>query len=620
MVAVDSVNVIIKAEDKASSVFNRVNKNAQSKFAGIGRAAKTAGIAIAAIGAIAAVGIGKAISKASDFEETLSKFNVVFSEVSDRSAVVAKDLQENFGLSGLAAKSLLSNTGDLLTGFGVAGDKALQMSEDVNKLAVDLASFTNATGGAEAVSQALTKALLGERESLKTYGIAIVEADIKADLLARGMDHLTGEALRQAKADSTLIIATRQSKNAVGDFARTQGSFANQLRTARARLEDVGVELGTVFLPIASQAITKVADFISGLRGFSEEGTVFRETMEVIGAKTKFAFDLIGVAFETVKGVFEENGSAIKETLGTIGDIIKNISSAVLDTFTVVASVIGEALQAVFNVFMKNKDTIMETFEIISGVVKGVFGGIKTFFEENKDFIVGVFESLAQTVVSIFGVINAAVKTVKSIWDSNFLGIADKIRTVIAFTKFLGSVVVETFGGIVDTLSFLSNNWNFMWNSMKLSTFNAVNSIVDRIQGAVNSIIALINVVPGIEIDEVDLTKFKVDTELLQAKVQRDQPTESLTETLAPRAERLGEAGVRLFDDLKAIETEKENREIRKEAEDQRLLEEFRASKTEVNITGDTIIQGSTLSADEIAAMLDERDRVKLIEGGVPVI
>jgi hypothetical protein len=122
---------------------------------------------------------GAAVKLASDFEETNSKFNTVFSSIQEQAQQTADEFDRSFGLSSLAARQLLSDTGDLLVGFGFTETSALNLSKQVNELAVDLASFTNFSGGAEGASLALTKALLGERESIKQLGIAITEADLK---------------------------------------------------------------------------------------------------------------------------------------------------------------------------------------------------------------------------------------------------------------------------------------------------------------------------------------------------------------------------------------------------------------------------------------------------------
>ena len=203
-----------------------------------------------------------------DAEETANKFNVVFRQVSDGANQAADDLRNNFGLSLTEAQSLLADTGDLLSGFGFQGDFALDISNQVQQLAVDLASFTNFSGGAAGASAALTKALLGERESIKSLGIAIQEADVNARVLANTQRGLTFETERQARAVATLQLAQEQSQNAIGDFARSQDSLANTLRVLRARFNDLAREFGTILLPTINRivgALTTFANFISTL-------------------------------------------------------------------------------------------------------------------------------------------------------------------------------------------------------------------------------------------------------------------------------------------------------------------------------------------------------------------
>ena len=94
---------------------------------------------------ILAIGAG-AVKLASDLEETDSKFRTVFSSIEQQAINTAKAFQEEFGLAEETSKKLLSSTGDLLVGFGFTEDAALELSEKVNRLSVDLASFTNIDG------------------------------------------------------------------------------------------------------------------------------------------------------------------------------------------------------------------------------------------------------------------------------------------------------------------------------------------------------------------------------------------------------------------------------------------------------------------------------------------
>ena len=217
---------------------------------------------------LAALGV-TSIKLASDFQETQAKFNTVFRDIQGQANQTAKTLQRDFGLSSKASMELLGNTGDLLTGFGFTQEEALKLSADVNKLAVDLASFTNVEGGAATASQALTKALLGERESVKQLGIAITEADLKAFAEEQGL--VFKELDRVAKATLTFELAAKQSANAIGDYERTSGSFANQTRRLMADLENLGVEIGQILLPIAKKGIEFFKQLVNAFRNLSPE-------------------------------------------------------------------------------------------------------------------------------------------------------------------------------------------------------------------------------------------------------------------------------------------------------------------------------------------------------------
>lgn len=182
-------------------------------------------------------------------QETFGKFDAVFADMGGAAEAAARQFMDSFDLAEVTAKQMLSATGDLLTGMGATKDVALDMSLQVNTLAADLASFTNYSGGAEGASAALTKALLGERESVKALGIVIREEDVQNRLAAAGKDKLTGAAMLQAKAEATLQIAMEQSKNAIGDYARTSDSAANTLKRAGEQTKELQVAIGTALTP-----------------------------------------------------------------------------------------------------------------------------------------------------------------------------------------------------------------------------------------------------------------------------------------------------------------------------------------------------------------------------------
>ena len=252
--AARATNRIRTAAQRARQMIGRLGTAMASARAGavaFGNSTRAAGLKLSLFATAPVLLLGRSMIKAaSDAEETQSKFNTVFKSMEVGANVAADNLAKNFGLAGSEVRKLLGDTGDLLTGFGFSEKSAFDLSTKVSELAVDLASFTNFSGGAAGASAALTKALLGERESVKSLGISILEEDVKAKVALLTAQGRTFETKRQAKAFATLLIAQEQSTNAIGDFARTQGSAANQGRLLSARVQTLKEGFGAILLPI----------------------------------------------------------------------------------------------------------------------------------------------------------------------------------------------------------------------------------------------------------------------------------------------------------------------------------------------------------------------------------
>lgn len=271
---ISSADAVAMGLKKTERGFRSAARAAQ----GYGKRVRNVGLGMGAMGAGMTLGvttpiIGMAVAMAkagSDAEETRNKFNVVFGDVAKSAADMTNELDQSFGMTQGEAQKLLSDTGDLLTGFGFTGAEALDLSGEVQKLAVDLASFTNVAGGTKQASDALTKALLGERESAKMLGIAILEEDVKAQVALNTTKGLTFATERQAKAYATLQIAQSQSKNAIGDYARSSEGLANQTRELWGDLKDLAGSFGTVLLPAVKSVVGFIRKGIAFVRGFSD--------------------------------------------------------------------------------------------------------------------------------------------------------------------------------------------------------------------------------------------------------------------------------------------------------------------------------------------------------------
>lgn len=185
-----------------------------------------------------------AIKTFSDMEEAANRFNAVYGDIKNTANQTMKALRAEFGLSRNSALEMLAGTGDLLTGFGFSQNDALALSERAAKLGADLYSFTNYAGGAKGATEALTKAMLGETEQIKSLGIVIRQDSDEYKNLVKEIRTTQGVTEQQAKALAVLEMATRQSKNAIGDWNRPGETFAQVMQAGKENAREFASIIG----------------------------------------------------------------------------------------------------------------------------------------------------------------------------------------------------------------------------------------------------------------------------------------------------------------------------------------------------------------------------------------
>ena len=253
-------------DDAEARRYERRLKNLGRSIRGVGRT-----MSLFVTAPIVALG-GSFIKAAADAEETESKFKEVFKGINDDANIMAKGLSKDFDLANVTAQEMLSTTGSLLVQFGFTTEAALEMSNQVASLSVDIASFENVQGGAARASQAITKALLGEREMLKGINKVVLEEDVTKKIAILRSQGMTFETNRQAKAIATLQLVTEQSGRAIGDYGRTQDSATNKSRALRQQFIQLSVTLGNVLLPLYTDLVGVLIEAAEWLNSFSPAG------------------------------------------------------------------------------------------------------------------------------------------------------------------------------------------------------------------------------------------------------------------------------------------------------------------------------------------------------------
>jgi hypothetical protein len=420
----------------------------KDKLEDAGKAAGRFGTKLTTRVTLPVLGLGVAFVKtASDAEEAESKFAAVFSNIEGDANKASGSLAKNFGLSQKEAKGLLADTGDLLTGFGFSQDSALDLSNQVQQLAVDLASFTNFSGGAEGASKALSKALLGERESIKSLGIAILEEDVKARVLLNTQNGITFATERQAKAYATLALAQEQSKNAIGDFSRTSHQFANQWRIMKGRILDASISFGKILLPSVLKIVKAMVRFFT----FMEKMSKSTKTLILIVLGLAAAVGPLLLIFSSLIGMIGFAATGFTALAGAVG--LSNVALGLLMLkFAAIALVAVAAFAALFLIvddliaFANGENSI--TGVVLDKLIEGV-KWLSEAFQELPNGLKIAIAALTTPLRGLLAIINGLAEAVGNLFTGNFAKILPSLGGIFSNMFDPDTVLNGGIGGLL---------------------------------------------------------------------------------------------------------------------------------------------------------------------------
>lgn len=247
------------------------------------------------------------ITMASDLEQSIGGVDAVFAEQAKTIHRWAETADQAVGLSQSSYNEFATIVGAQLKNLGIPLDDLSGQTNLLIELGADLAAQY---GGptSEAVS-ALSSLLRGERDPIERYGVTMNEAAVKAEAFSLGLveatqdadkvaaaqlraevaqrahndavekygenssqalsanaslisansalesalEGTTGELTAQQKAQATLSLLMKQTTDAQGAFARESDTLAGKQQRNSAAWENLTTQLGTSFLPVASQ-------------------------------------------------------------------------------------------------------------------------------------------------------------------------------------------------------------------------------------------------------------------------------------------------------------------------------------------------------------------------------
>jgi len=406
-------------------------RSAQRKLKRFGATITSIGARVAGFGIAAAASFAYPIKAASDMEETMNKFNVVFGENSKLVKEWSDGFAKDVGRSKQQVADFMAGSQDLFVPLGFEPGAATEMSKQITGLAVDLASFNNMAD--EDVIRDLQAALTGSGEVMKKYGVLVSEAAVKQELLRTGMDPKT--ATDQQKVMARLSIIMRGTTAAQGDALRSAGSYANQMKRLGAVINDTSVDIGNALLPAVTSFVKHLADAVEIAGKWIGEN---QELVKIIGIVTA-ATVAGGVALIAI-------GSAAAVASFAIGGLISMVSLAAT-VIGAILSPIGLVVTAVLGA--------AAAFLYFSGIGGKVVAFLKAKFEELRQRTGHVFNAIKDSMMS-----GDFSKAGEILWKSLEIVWQTGINNLNSYISEWKTFFLDVWYGTIDQASkYMINAW-----------------------------------------------------------------------------------------------------------------------------------------------------------------
>lgn len=317
-----SDDVDVREIESAIGTLGKLEKKGESTGRSLLSFGNVATVAAGAIGTAVLAAGAASLQMAGDVEEAGAKFDTVFG---DQAKTVGDNLDafaESVGRNRFELRRFAGDLGDTFTPLGFAAEESARLSEQVTKLAVDLASFNNLSEAD--VARSLQSALVGNTENLLQFGVVANEAAIKQKALELGLQGVNGQLTAQEKAQAILALTIEGTTAAQGDALRTADSFTNQQRKLVAQLQETAIATGTELIPAANEMLVIFNDLATGAAPLLIQGV--EGIVPALQVATR-GFGLLtksGSEFEQ----FQENVQAIVDSSASARERMARIESA----------------------------------------------------------------------------------------------------------------------------------------------------------------------------------------------------------------------------------------------------------------------------------------------------
>lgn len=261
----------------------------------------------------------KMTTESMEYIESLNLFTVSMGQYAQSAQNFAEKVSD---IMGIDPAEWMRNQGVMMTiakGFGVAGDKAHIMSQQLTQLAYDLSSFNNMA--VEETMLKIQSGFAGELEPLRRIGYDLSVVRLQQEAVNLGIEKSIYDMSQAEKAMLRYHAIMTQVTWAQGDMARTLEAPANQMRIFRAQIVQLTRSLGDLLIPILQKVLPYLIAVVNTLT------TIAKLIASLLGIK------LIDIDYSNVNNGLSDiagNAEDIEDGLGGATKKAKELKNALL--------------------------------------------------------------------------------------------------------------------------------------------------------------------------------------------------------------------------------------------------------------------------------------------------
>ena len=211
------------------------------------------------------------------------RFNAVFSETEEElrhAQKWTKEFADALYLDEVQVQGLAANMKLLTRNLGVSNEMANKMTENLTKVAYDLAAWAKVSP--EQAMKNLEQGLSGQTKALRNYGIALNQSTLQNTLYANGINRTVSSLNSAEKAYLSYYQIMKVTAGQQGYLAKTVMSPANALNIIKTQFSLLAREIGNVFIPILMAAVPVIILLTNALR------TLAKALASLFGLKINF--------------------------------------------------------------------------------------------------------------------------------------------------------------------------------------------------------------------------------------------------------------------------------------------------------------------------------------------